>query len=385
MPPEFLPPAAPFRARIVIADDSRTQATLLHHLLQQNGYEVFSGADGQEALDAVTQHQPDIVISDILMPVMDGYELCQRLKADPVAAQTPVILLTALNDPTDIVRGLQAGADYYLTKPFSSPYLLSTVAGVLARPDTSGQGEDALEVEVNGERYLIRSGRQQMLNLLLSTYGSAVEQNQELLRAQHELRTLNDKLLAQKTQIEAQQRELREANIRLHREATRDSLTGLRNRRAFTERLHEEVDRARRRNEPLSLVMLDVDSFKSFNDTYGHPAGDEVLQEVARRLEHHARVSDFAARYGGEEFTLLLPDTDGPTALRVAERLRETVAAMPWPRRPITISIGIATFSANTPTHDDLTVLIARADAALYASKNAGRNRSTHADEVNSN
>ncbi|RYD89143.1 MAG: response regulator, partial [Sphingobacteriales bacterium] len=183
------------RARIVVVDDSRTQAAMLRQLLQQNGYEVFTAFDGQQALHAVDEHQPDVVIADIVMPVMDGYEMCQRLKADPVAAQTPVILLTALQDPSDIVRGLQAGADYYLTKPYQAEYVLRTLDNVLAQPDSANQNEDALEVEVQGQRYIIRSGRQQMLNLLLSTYGSAVQQNYVLTQTQHELRTLNEKLL----------------------------------------------------------------------------------------------------------------------------------------------------------------------------------------------
>ena len=370
------------RARIVIVEDSRTQAAMLDQLLQHNGYEVFLALDGRRALELVAQQQPDIVISDIVMPEMDGYALCQALKEDAVVAQTPVILLSALNDAADIVRGLQAGADYYLTKPFSAPYLLSTLENVLARPDSPSGHEDALEVEVEGERYLIRSGRQQMLNLLLSTYGSAVEQNHELLKTQRALQTVNEKLIAQTQQIEAQQRELRQINAHLHHQATRDALTGLRNRRALMERLPEELDRARRRFEPLTFLLLDVDAFKSFNDTFGHAAGDEVLREVAARLENHARLSDFAARYGGEEFALLLPNTEPAVALHVAERLRETICAMPWPLRPITVSIGLATFLSDKAKTDDLTQLFARADTALYGSKNAGRNRSTHFDDL---
>ncbi|BCM92583.1 phytochrome-like protein cph2 [Abditibacteriota bacterium] len=391
------------RARIVIVDDSRTQAAMLRQLLQQSGYEVFIAFDGKQALQAVDEHQPDVVIADIVMPVMDGYAMCQALKSDPIVAQTPVILLTALQDPTDIVRGLQAGADYYLTKPYQPDYLLATLEGVLSRPDTSGQNENALEVEVQGHRYLIRSGRQQMLNLLLSTYGSAVQQNQVLTQTQHKLRTLNEKLIAQQQQIEAQQRELRENNQRLKKQATRDSLTGLRNRRAIIERFHEEIERARRRKEPLSLALLDVDQFKLFNDTFGHPAGDIVLREVADLIESRARVSDLAARYGGEEFALLLPATDASAARLVTERVRESIANAYWPQRRITVSIGIATLTAdalyasqdtnNTPAEGqrptdaaegpvELTLLLARADAALYASKHAGRNCTTHADDL---
>ena len=396
-------PGAPTRARIVVVDDSRTQAAMLRQLLQRNGYEVITAFDGQQALQAVDEHQPDLVIADIVMPVMDGYAMCRALKADAIVAQTPVILLTALHDATDIVRGLQAGADYYLTKPYQSDYLLATVESVLSRPDGATLSKDELEVEVQGERYLIRSGRQQMLNLLLSTYGSAVQQNVALRQAQHELRTLNEKLIAQSQQIEAQGRELREINARLQTQASRDSLTGLRNRRAMIERFNEESERALRRDEPLSLCLVDVDHFKSFNDTFGHPAGDSVLQEVAHLLEGHARVSDFVARYGGEEFVLLLPATNVDAARLIAERVRHAIASANWSTRSITVSVGIATFgkeelrsgegaaSQFTPPQKlsssdkatvELTSLLGRADAALYASKNAGRNRCTHANDL---
>ena len=308
----------PPRARVLVVDDSRTQAAMLRQLLQRSGFEVLMAFDGKQGLRAAKEHRPDLVIADIVMPIMDGYAMCQALKADPTCAQMPVILLTALHDPTDIVRGLQAGADYYLTKPYQGDYLLSRVEGVLSRPDNLNSSEDALEVEVEGQHYLIRSGRQQMLNLLLSTYGSAVQQNAVLTHTQNELRTVNEKLVAQRQQNEAQERELREINARLHLQATRDPLTGLRNRRAMIERFNEESDRARRRHEPLSIALVDVDHFKTFNDSFGHPAGDIVLQEVAQLLESHARVSDLVARYGGEEFVLLLPATDVPSRITAA-------------------------------------------------------------------
>lgn len=388
-------------ARVVVVDDARTQAAMLRQLLQQNGYEVFCAFDGQEGLQVVAEVQPDIVIADIVMPVLDGYAMCQALKDDPLTAQTPVILLTSLQDATDIMCGLQVGADYYLTKPYQPDYLLSTIADVLSRSGGILQSENApeVEVEVQGQHYIIRASRQQMLSLLLSTYGSAVQQNQVLRQAQLELYELNGKLLAQQQQIEAQQRELREINARLLDQATRDPLTGLRNRRAMVERFREEADRARRRNEPLSLALLDVDHFKVFNDTFGHPAGDGVLQQVARLLESCARSSDIVARYGGEEFVLVLPSTDITSAREVGERVLSLIANAPWSARPITVSVGLATLTPQEltahgqmmveknaprqPTHieeetNELTVLLARADAALYASKRQGRNCCTH-------
>ncbi len=179
--------------------------------------------------------------------------------------------------------------------------------------------------------------------------------------------------------IEEQSRELAHANAELERAnaslarlSLTDSLTKLANHRAFHARLNEELERARRYATSLSLLLLDVDRFKTYNDTFGHPAGDEALQQIAQLLQTHARTSDCVARHGGEEFAVLLPHTDHEGALSVAELLRATIETHNWPLRPITISIGTATTSPN----DAYTLpLISQADQALYKSKSTGRNR----------
>ena len=222
---------------------------------------------------------------------------------------------------------------------------------------------------------MIGAGRRQMLNLLLSTYSNAVLQNRLLLQTQHELRNLNAQLVGQRQQIELQQRELREANALLRTQATRDTLTGLRNLRALRERMSEEIDRARRHKEPLSLLLLDVDRFKQYNDTFGHPAGDEVLCKVARIMEDKARGTDFVARYGGEEFVILLPNTTIDAARVAAERVRAAIECASWTQRPVTASIGVATTDGSDA---EATVLLAQADTALYAAKAQGRNRAAH-------
>jgi diguanylate cyclase (GGDEF)-like protein len=363
---------------VLIVEDSRTQAAVLRHLLQQNGYEAVVATDGREALVLAHQRIPDLVVSDIVMPIMDGYATCQALKAEASLSDVPVMLLTSLSDTTDIVKGLQAGADYYLTKPYDPPYLVSMIRSIISKkPQSQYSKNDAIEVEVDGQQYLIGAGRRQMLNLLLSTYSNAVLQNRVLLQTQHELRTLNAQLTGQREQIEVQQRELREANMLLRNQATRDSLTNLRNFRALKERLGEEVERTRRHLEPLSLLLLDVDRFKQYNDSFGHPAGDEVLYKVARLMEEQARGSDFVARYGGEEFVILLPNTSEEQARIAAERVRVAIEKAPWKERPVTASIGVA-----TTTDAEGAALLAQADIALYASKAAGRNRITHISDV---
>jgi diguanylate cyclase (GGDEF)-like protein len=179
--------------------------------------------------------------------------------------------------------------------------------------------------------------------------------------------------------LERNQQELVEANARLSVQASTDGLTGLNNHRAFQEGLTTEVQRALRYQYPVSLVLLDVDKFKQYNDTYGHPAGDQVLKQVASVLQTGARGTDFVARYGGEEFVVVLPNTDAESAQEAAERLRQAIEAQAWEQRPVTASFGVATLSAVVASASDL---IAQADKALYHSKHTGRNRVTYAGEL---
>ncbi len=166
--------------------------------------------------------------------------------------------------------------------------------------------------------------------------------------------------------------QLEQANAQLAALSLTDSLTGLSNHRAFHARLAEETARAKRYNSPLSLLLLDVDRFKTYNDSFGHPGGDEALRAIAFILQTHARASDLVARHGGEEFAVLLPQTDFQGAHSVAETVRNAIEKFEWPRRPITISVGVA---SSSPDDHFGCHLIERADAALYRSKAAGRNR----------
>jgi diguanylate cyclase (GGDEF)-like protein len=179
----------------------------------------------------------------------------------------------------------------------------------------------------------------------------------------------------QVTQLAEARVELEYKNAVLEGLATTDGLTGLKNHRAFQEQLEREFLRASRYQRPLSLLLLDVDLFKSYNDTFGHLRGDEVLQRVAQILQETSRKSDCVARYGGEEFVVILPDTDQEAALQAGERLCHAIEASSWSHRPITASFGVSTFSLRT---ENWAQLIAEADAALYVSKKAGRNRVTH-------
>lgn len=178
-------------------------------------------------------------------------------------------------------------------------------------------------------------------------------------------------------QLQAYQRDLEQNNLDLQRATLTDALTRIGNRAAFDQRLQDEIYRASRYGTDLSLVLIDVDNFKGYNDSFGHPAGDEVLKEVARLLRTRVRPSDFVARYGGEEFVVVLPTTGGDSACAVAEALRSTIEGSVFPNRAVTISAGIATLGG---AYADAAALLQAADTALYAAKRGGRNRVMHID-----
>jgi diguanylate cyclase (GGDEF)-like protein/PAS domain S-box-containing protein len=192
--------------------------------------------------------------------------------------------------------------------------------------------------------------------------------------AEEQLRAYSIALSYRNQEIEQAYTELRRVNEQLALLATEDAITGLHNHRAFQERLELETKRAKRAGSAISLVMIDVDHFKQFNDTFGHPEGDKVLREVADRLLSVIRATDQAARYGGEEFVLVLPDTDAQGALTIAERARLAIEGADWPKRAITVSLGVCSMSGITA---DSRALIAYADKAMYRSKRDGRNRVT--------
>lgn len=293
------------KPKILIVEDSPANVRVLTAGLEGH-YDLRFATSGPEALrQAITEPQPELILLDIILPDMDGYDVCRILKANSVTKNIPIIFLTGKAEVEDETRGLEIGAVDYITKPFS-------MAIVKARMRT---------------------------HLELKRHRDMFEQIASL-----------------------------------------DGLTGIPNRRRFDEVYGREWKRAMRGGQALSVLMIDIDHFKAFNDLYGHGAGDECIKRVATTLaECVRRAGDFLARYGGEEFVGLLTDTSTEGAAAVAESMRRNVMelAMPHERSPaaefVTISVGAATA---VPYTDEAPVaLIESADTALYAAKRTGRNR----------
>jgi two-component system sensor histidine kinase/response regulator len=178
---------------ILVVEDSPTQAMLLKRLLVENGYTVSISPNGKEAIDSIYKRRPTLIISDIVMPVMDGYEMCHSIKTDQSLREIPVILLTSLTDPEDVIRGLEAKADVYITKPYDETNLLLKVASILENP-VMREDKGELEITLGKKQYIISSNRREILNLLLFTYESAIHKNRQLIKVQNELKKLNEQL-----------------------------------------------------------------------------------------------------------------------------------------------------------------------------------------------
>jgi two-component system, cell cycle response regulator len=313
------------RSRILIVDDHPDNIVILRDRLTARGYTTLEARDGEEALRAVGAFDgslpdgaplPDLILLDVMLPRIDGFEVARRIKANTSLPFIPIIIQTALDTTEDMVIGLDAGADDYITKPINFAELEARM------------------------RSLLR------------------------------IKSLQE-------QVERQKAELSAINDQLVRIARTDGLTGIDNRRRLEERLVEAFEHSRRLNEPFACVMCDLDKFKSVNDTYGHQAGDAVLRQFAQLLREQAREIDRVGRYGGEEFMLVLPGANSDAAVAFAERVRKAVEGRTFSfagaviRR--TMSCGVAAWPH--PGIVDVAALVRAADDALYAAKARGRNR----------
>lgn len=299
---------------ILVADDEPTNRSLLQRRLERAGYSVVTAQDGRDAVDKTRATLPDLILLDVMMPVMDGLEACRIIKADEATHDIPVIFLSA-RDETDVkINGLSLGANDYISKPFKAEELL-------ARVDVAMR----------------------------------IKREQDHLRS---------------TVVEARA----DAETALESAMT-DALTGLLNRYGLQRVLPREHAEAQRYGRQLSCLMIDVDNFKSVNDTYGHPAGDIAIQQVAEILTEAVRHSDTACRYGGEEFLVLLPETNLDGAITLAEKIRETAASRIFGDAAHTFNLTLSAGAAMLTETESGNDMIARADIALYHAKARGRNR----------
>ncbi len=305
------------QGRILVVDDVPVNIQLLTTYLKSVGYEVIPARDGEEALLMVTDARPDLILLDVMMPKLNGFDVCEKIKSDEATRYIPVIMVTALNDIEDKVRGMEVGADDFISKPFNKLELLTRVKSLLR------------------------------------------------------IKFLHDQLTEKIAELEI-------AKERLRQLAITDGLTRLYNHRYFKEFLIRELDRAKRHQLNISVVMIDIDYFKRYNDAHGHQAGDMLLQEIARLFSENIRKIDMAARYGGEEFALVLLETNKRAATVVAEKMKNLIEEYPFPNEEtqpngrITISMGLATFPDDASTFDGL---VGVADKRLYIAKQQGRNQ----------
>ncbi|CAH1656865.1 MAG: diguanylate cyclase [Chelatococcus sp.] len=293
---------------ILIVDDEISNIEIINATLEDD-YEISFALSGEQALEAARLILPDLILLDVLMPGMDGFEVCRRLKADSLLADVPVIFTTGLGDTDHEVQGLELGAIDYVTKPIHPVILRARV----------------------GNHIELKRMRDQLAEMALT-----------------------------------------------------DALTGLSNRRRMENTLTGAIARLAGSGDWLSLVMLDIDFFKEFNDTYGHLEGDRCIAMIAAALRRALkRASDLPARYGGEEFACVLPGADAEIASAVAEDIRSRIASLDIPHESslvspfVTVSIGVATARCEQGMSPDL--WIAKADDQLYLSKADGRNRISHA------
>ena len=445
-------------ARVLVVDDVEANVRLLEAKLTIEYFDVVSCQDGATALSLAAESQPDLILLDVMMPGMDGFETCRRLKAQPETRHIPVVLVTALDGREDRIRGLEAGADDFLTKPIDDVILFARVRSLTRlkqvmdelreREENSRRmgvsGDTAGRLRAEGGRVLIVDDNARQADVIAEALGRehrvTIETDAETamtaIKGPLDLIIVNvaaeafdglrivalsksgdarrapilavvdpmerarmvkalelgatdilprpidvEELSARaKTQIRRKRysdflREKLDYSLEM---AVTDALTGLHNRRYMAGQLQALVNRAVHGGSSVAVLLMDIDHFKSVNDSFGHDAGDEVLTEFALRLATNVRAVDLPCRMGGEEFVVVMPGASLDDAHKVAERIRRDVASAPFrimggrESLSITISIGVAATNGAGDTPEQL---LKRADEGVYEAKAGGRNK----------
>lgn len=301
-------------------DDDPLTLVRLKKPIAELGHRMRTCTSGQQALAEIARRPPQIIITDWSMQPIDGISLCQTVRASKAGKYIYILMLTANESEGELVKAFEAGVDDYLVKPVSLKVL------------------------------------------------------QARLRAGCRIVQLQQELAKERAELKSKTKELVLLSRKLEQLANTDLLTGLPNRRYAQRRLQQELAQAQRYCRPLSVMILDLDYFKSINDTLGHIAGDEVLKYTASIMQNALRTSDVLCRWGGEEFMAIVPNADLEAARKLAERLRQALIAQPPKglnlKRPVTVSIGVG----SCPPACDLAALFHAADRALYRAKEKGRN-----------
>ncbi|TAE57761.1 MAG: diguanylate cyclase [Nostocales cyanobacterium] len=300
---------------ILVVDDVKMNLQVMANILDKEGYEVTLVSSGYQALERVYSAKPDLILLDLMMPDIDGLEVCEKIKSDPTINDIPIIFISASQEQSHLLQAFEKGAVDYVTKPFNTAELLARVK---------------MHLE-------LKYSRQKLAKLL--------EEQVALVQE-------------------------------LERLANTDSLTGIWNRRHLFIIGTQEFNRSQRYNLSFSVLLIDIDHFKKINDTYGHNIGDEVIIFMTKIVNNNLRQPDCFGRFGGEEFVILLPETDADEGFIVAERIRNSIQnqylEVADQKVSITISIGISSYCLGDKNID---AIIQRADQALYQAKNQGRNQ----------
>jgi diguanylate cyclase (GGDEF)-like protein len=300
---------------ILVVDDVKLNLQVVANILDKEGYEVTLVSSGYQALERVVSARPDLILLDLMMPEIDGLEVCEKIQSNPELADIPIIFLSASQEQEHLLKAFEKGAVDYVIKPFNPAELLARVK---------------MHLE-------LKYSRQKLQHLL-----------QEQIKLVQELERL----------------------------ANTDSLTGIWNRRYLLMIAEQEIKRSQRYNCSFAVLLIDIDHFKKINDTYGHSVGDKVIISMTQTVINNLRQVDCFGRFGGEEFVVLLPETDIDEAVIVAERIRENIQhksiVVQEQTISITISIGVSSYKIGEESID---TILQRADQGLYQAKKQGRNR----------
>lgn len=298
--------------KILIVDDHIGNIRILAEMLKEK-YNVLAANCGAKALQLAEENMPSLILLDVMMPDLNGFETCEKLKNNFITEDIPVIFITAKNEPDDIIKGFNVGGCDYITKPFNPDELFMRIG---------------THIELKKSRELL------------------------------------------KNYIE----ELEKTNDELDKMSKTDYLTGLANRRFMMERLKEESARSNKTSSSMGILMCDIDHFKKINDNFGHDFGDQVIKEIAKSINKELREYDIISRWGGEEFLVVLPETTEENAFSVAENIRKAVETLRIPsdriNHRVTITLGLAIYNSEKSISDNIN----NADEALYLGKDSGRN-----------